>query len=66
MGRPVAGIVYRPITQPPTWAAGAPVEQWTASELDMAQVPKPNGLMTSNGSISKFLERYIAISILTV
>lgn len=56
-GIPVAGLVYRPIPQPPTWAAGVPGEQWTASELDMATTPKPNGLMTSNGSISKFIER---------
>lgn len=57
-GIPVAGLVYRPIPQPPTWAAGAPAEQWVASELDMSESPKPNGFLTSNGSISKFIERY--------
>eukprot|EP00605_Chrysophyceae_sp_TOSAG23-4_P001352 GSChrysophyteH1.ASY1.ANO1.1471.1 assembled CDS len=38
-GTPVAGLVYRPITNPPTWAAG---------------------LLTSNGSISPFIEALMA------
>lgn len=59
IGRPVAGLVYRPIPQPPTWAAGSPTEQWVESELDMAVTPNPRGFLTSNGGISKFIETLV-------
>lgn len=55
IGKPVAGLVYRPITCPPTWAAGAAGEQVVMGELDMATTPSTNGYLTSNGSISKFI-----------
>jgi 3'-phosphoadenosine 5'-phosphosulfate (PAPS) 3'-phosphatase len=57
IGRPVAGLGYRPIPQPPTWAAGAPAEGWIDSELDRAPEPNTRGFLTSNGGISKFIER---------
>ncbi len=56
-GLPAAGLVYRPITTPPTWAAGAKAEKYTASELDMAPngAAGPSGLLTSNGGISNWI-----------
>ena len=58
-GIPVAGLVYRPLTYPPTWAAGASSEQFTASNLDMATIPNTRGLLTSNGGISSFVAKLI-------
>ena len=54
-GKPVAGIVYRPITTPTTWASGAKSENFINSNLDVATVPNPKGFLTSNGGISKFI-----------
>jgi fructose-1,6-bisphosphatase/inositol monophosphatase family enzyme len=54
-GKPVAGIVYRPLTQPPTWAAGARSENLALGHLDKAAEPNPRGLLTSNGGISPFI-----------
>lgn len=58
-GKPVSGIVYRPITSPPTYAAGAKSENYVESRLDMAAVPCANGLLTSNGAISPFIANLI-------
>ncbi len=58
-GLPVAGIVYRPITSPPTFAAGAKSENYIEANLDMAAVPNPRGLLTSNGGISPFIAQLI-------
>jgi 3'-phosphoadenosine 5'-phosphosulfate (PAPS) 3'-phosphatase len=58
-GLPVAGIVYRPITSPPTYAAGAKSENYVDSRLDMAAVPNARGLLTSNGGISPFIANLI-------
>lgn len=58
-GEPVAGLVYRPLTHPPTWAAGALSEQFTASNLDMAPALNTRGLLTSNGGISSFVAKLI-------
>jgi fructose-1,6-bisphosphatase/inositol monophosphatase family enzyme len=50
VGKPVAGVVYRPITQPPTYAAGAVSEGFTDSNLhNPAELQNPKGLLTSNG-----------------
>ena len=50
LGKPVAGVVYRPITQPPTYAAGAASENYTDSVLHApAELQNPKGLLTSNG-----------------
>jgi len=58
-GKPIAGIVYRPITQPPTWAAGALSENFVASNLNLPAVSNPRGLLTSNGAISPFIGKLI-------
>ena len=55
-GAAVAGVVYRPITEPVTWAAGAQSESFKAGELDMSAERSLDGLLTSNGSISPFIE----------
>jgi 3'(2'), 5'-bisphosphate nucleotidase len=54
-GKPIAGLVYRPITSPPTWAAGAVSEGVVMGQLDRAQVPNSRGILTSNGGISPFI-----------
>mmetsp|Transcript_3127 Transcript_3127/g.9003 ORF Transcript_3127/g.9003 Transcript_3127/m.9003 type:complete len:443 (+) Transcript_3127:3-1331(+) len=59
-GMPVAGVVYRPLssTGTPTWAAGAKAEGYTDSKLIVASENEraSAGLLTSNGSISPFIE----------
>lgn len=57
-GMPVAGVVYRPLSSTPTWAAGAKSEGYTDSNLNMASKDESAnaGLLTSNGSISPFIE----------
>jgi fructose-1,6-bisphosphatase/inositol monophosphatase family enzyme len=62
-GKAVAGIVYRPIPEPPTWAAGAPAENWHAHELDTSGPINPRGFLTSNGGISKFIEKLALLSL---
>lgn len=57
VGKPIAGIVYRPITEPATWVSGAASEGFTDGVLDIAATPNPKGLLTSNGAISKFIEQ---------
>lgn len=53
VGKPVAGVVYRPITQPPTYAAGAVSEGFTESNLHApAELQNAKGLLTSNGGTS--------------
>jgi fructose-1,6-bisphosphatase/inositol monophosphatase family enzyme len=39
IGQPVAGIMYRPLTSPPTWAAGAKSENCVMGQLDKAKTP---------------------------
>ena len=57
-GKPVAGVVYRPLSQPhPTWAAGAKEESYAASSLlSVEDESKKGSLLTTNGRISPFLE----------
>ena len=55
-GLPVAGLVYRPIPNPATWAAGCKAENHTSGNLEFQEPPHANGLLTTNGSISKFTE----------
>ena len=64
-GKPVAGVVYRPIPQPNTWAIGAASESFRESYLNVAplgKVPLVNsrGLLTSNGGISSFVQNLIS------
>lgn len=58
-GKPIAGIMYRPLTTPPTWAAGAASENCVMGELDMAPVPNPKGVLVTDGKVSKFLSKLI-------
>lgn len=59
-GSPIAGIVFRPITQPPTYAMGALSEGFVESQLDIPETPNPVGFLTSNGSISPFIQQLIS------
>ena len=60
-GRPAAGIMYRPLTEPPTWAAGAAKEECIMGELDMAKGDeiKPKGLLITDGKVSPFIANVI-------
>jgi 3'-phosphoadenosine 5'-phosphosulfate (PAPS) 3'-phosphatase len=53
-GRPVAGIVYRPLTD--TWAMGCGAEQFHQCELDLT-APNPKGFLCSNGRKSNFTQQ---------
>jgi len=58
-GRPVAGVVFRPLTSPLTYACGAASEGYIDSALCTDGPSNPRGLLTSNGSISPFIGRLI-------
>lgn len=58
-GRAWAGVVYRPLTSPPTFAAGCAADRLVFSRLDFAATPS-SGLLTSNGGISPYLEALMA------
>jgi 3'-phosphoadenosine 5'-phosphosulfate (PAPS) 3'-phosphatase len=58
-GKPVAGIVYRPLTIPVTWAAGAESENCIMGNLDYAKVPNPRGMLVTDGKVSNFMVRLI-------
>lgn len=55
IGQPVAGIMYRPLTNPPTWAAGAKSENVVMGRLDKAKKPNPKGVLVSDGVNTPFL-----------
>jgi 3'(2'), 5'-bisphosphate nucleotidase len=59
-GRPVAGVVYRPLSKPQsTWAVGAKDENYVSSSLQQKVDNNDNlngSLLTTNGRISPFLE----------
>jgi 3'-phosphoadenosine 5'-phosphosulfate (PAPS) 3'-phosphatase len=59
VGTPVAGIIYRPLTEPPTWAAGAKSENCVMGLLDIPKVPNPRGVLVTDGAVSLFLEKVI-------
>eukprot|EP01059_Diplonema_ambulator_P030457 TRINITY_DN521_c0_g1_i4.p2 TRINITY_DN521_c0_g1~~TRINITY_DN521_c0_g1_i4.p2 ORF type:complete len:355 (+),score=105.19 TRINITY_DN521_c0_g1_i4:1670-2734(+) len=61
-GKPVAGIVYRPLSDPPTWASGCAIEGYKSSNIaeDMSTGELGTHLLTTNGSISPFIEGYLA------
>lgn len=59
LGKPVAGIMYRPLTEPVSWAAGAASENCVMGELDMADYPNPKGVLVTDGSVSPFLNNLI-------
>ena len=56
-GSPIAGIIYRPITD--GWAAGCDREGYKESQgltmPDLSNPPSPPGFCTSNGGVSPFL-----------
>eukprot|EP01036_Dinobryon_divergens_P024158 gene24158-32575_t len=49
IGEPVAGLIYRPLTNPPTWAAGAKSENCVMGYLDLAKVPNHSGVLVTDG-----------------
>ncbi len=51
--------MFRPIPEVTTYAAGVPQEGWVESRLDRTH-QNPRGFLTSNGGISKFIERFFA------
>lgn len=55
VGQPAAGIVYRPLTEPVTWAAGAASEECVMGNLDMADPPVPNGMLITDAKVSPFI-----------
>eukprot|EP01061_Rhynchopus_euleeides_P010639 TRINITY_DN2012_c0_g3_i1.p1 TRINITY_DN2012_c0_g3~~TRINITY_DN2012_c0_g3_i1.p1 ORF type:complete len:378 (+),score=162.46 TRINITY_DN2012_c0_g3_i1:117-1136(+) len=57
--RPVAGVVYRPLSEPPTWCAGAKSESYLSEKLQYRErgtEPEPLRLLTTNGSISPYMQ----------
>jgi len=60
VGKPVAGIIYRPLTEFPTWAAGAKSEQYSAGFLDSPKVPNNKGILVSDGVVTPFVENVIS------
>lgn len=59
LGEPVAGLIYRPLTNPPTWAAGAKSENCVMGYLDLAKVPNHSGVLVTDGQVSPFLDGVI-------
>jgi len=55
VGNPNAGIMYRPLTEPVTWAAGAASEEVVMGSLDMADPPVPTGMLITDGQVSPFI-----------
>jgi len=55
VGHPAAGIMYRPLTSPVTWAAGAASEEVVMGLLDYADPPVPNGMLITDGQVSPFI-----------
>lgn len=59
VGRPCAGIMYRPLTAPVTWATGAASEGYKDGVLDMARVPNSKGCLITDGKVSPFIAKTI-------
>lgn len=60
-GSPCAGMCYRPIPNPSTFAGGCLSEKYVNEKLDMAPVPNLKGLLASNQVISPFLTELINV-----
>jgi len=60
-GKAIAGVVYRPLSKPsPTWVAGAKSEDYSAYYFgEMEDRSTSSALLSTNGSISLFLESLI-------
>lgn len=59
IGKPVAGLIYRPLTNPPTWAAGAKAENYADGVLDKPTTPNTKAVLVSDGVVTPFLESVI-------
>ena len=57
--KPWAGVVYRPVPTPTSWAAGCAEQRLRMAKLHVEATPRA-GLLTSNGAISPFLESLMA------
>jgi len=58
-GSAVAGMIYRPLTSPPTWAAGAASENCRLGVLDKPVKANPNGLLITDTEPTKFITTLI-------
>lgn len=58
-GIPQAGIIYRPLTEPKTWASGAKSEDFKDGVLDDAEEPNPKGVLITDGKVSPFIKSTI-------
>ena len=60
-GKAVAGVVFRPLSKPsPTWVAGARSEGFSTCYFgEQAEISSSSGLLSTNGSISKFVQSLI-------
>jgi len=59
VGKPVAGLMYRPLTEPASWAAGAKSENYADGVLDRPATPNKKGILISDGKTSEFLGKTI-------
>jgi 3'(2'), 5'-bisphosphate nucleotidase len=58
-GIPQAGIIYRPLTEPKTWASGAKSEGFKDGVLDEPEEPNPKGVLITDGKVSPFIKSTI-------
>eukprot|EP00984_Skeletonema_dohrnii_P021370 scaffold10654_cov190-Skeletonema_dohrnii-CCMP3373.AAC.3 len=61
-GKAIAGVVYRPLSKPsPTWVAGAKSDGYAAHNFEEEEEQSTTGaaVLSTNGSISKFVESLI-------
>jgi 3'-phosphoadenosine 5'-phosphosulfate (PAPS) 3'-phosphatase len=58
-GIPQAGIIYRPLTEPKTWASGAKSEGFKDGLLDVVDKPNPKGVLITDGKVSPFIKSTI-------
>ena len=60
-GKAIAGVVYRPLSKPsPTWVAGAKSEGYATHNFEEEEEHSTTGgLLTTNGSISPFMDSLI-------
>ncbi len=58
-GIPQAGIIYRPLTTPATWASGAKTEDFKDGVLDTPDEPNPKGVLITDGKVSPFIRSTI-------
>jgi len=59
-GKCCGGMIYRPIPDIPVWAVGCKAEGFRASNIELQPQDGTKRLVTTNGSISKFVEGMLA------